>query len=197
MLRTARGVFAAQGYGGATLDAIAAAIGVRKATLVHHFGSKEALYTEAVLDLFGELKQLVVSALALDADAPADFAARLDLLSDAVTAFLYRNREAAGLIILELSRPTGDRPGTGRAADTLRTLGALLGAGLESGAHPQRDPGHLFLSIMGVNLLYFAVPAVAGVVVGHDVFAPGAEERRAAQVRAHVRALCGLPALAP
>lgn len=192
ILLAARRVFAVEGYSGATLDAIAGSLGIQKASLLYHFGSKEVLYTEAVLELFGELKRTVIGSLGAEADGPGGFAERLDQLCDSVTRFLHRNPEAAALIVHELARPPGDRPGTGRVADTLRTIVTLLQGGLEA-SPGSPDPGHLFLSIMGVNLLYFAAPSASSAVVGGDIFAPEREAQRAAEVRMHVRALCGLP----
>lgn len=197
ILRSARVAFAQQGYGGASLDAIARSLGIRKASLLHHFASKEVLYREAVLELFGELKQIVIAALSDETGGSGGFAERLDRLNDAVTGFLHRNPEAAALIIRELTRPADDRPGTRRAADTLRVVQSLLSAGLRDGPNAHLDPGHLLMSIMGVHLLYFAVPLMSGTVVGREVFGEAEQARRAAEVRDQVRALCGLPAAEP
>ena len=72
----ARAVFAREGFSGATLDAIADRLGIRKASLLHHFPSKEALYAEAVESLVEEM--LGVLAVAI---AEGSFAERLDRLS--------------------------------------------------------------------------------------------------------------------
>lgn len=48
ILEAARRVFAQQGYGSASMDAITREAGVSKATLYAHFGSKEALFAAIV-----------------------------------------------------------------------------------------------------------------------------------------------------
>ncbi len=80
ILDGARSVFTAQGFGGASMDAIAEAAGVSKMTLYRYFASKEALFAS----LIGELcEEIVAPGPDLDpaglapADALAAFARRL------------------------------------------------------------------------------------------------------------------------
>jgi AcrR family transcriptional regulator len=75
LLEAAEAEFATRGFGDARLEDIAAAAGVRRATLLYHFATKQALY-ERVLDrAFADLRGLVVAALGRPA---ATYVERLD-----------------------------------------------------------------------------------------------------------------------
>ena len=58
--------FAAHGYEGASLQEIASKAGYTKANLLYHFGSKQGLFEEAVLEALGAFEQLVDSLQHLD-----------------------------------------------------------------------------------------------------------------------------------
>jgi AcrR family transcriptional regulator len=59
LLEAARGVFAEQGYDGATVRAIATRAGVDAAMVNHWFGSKEGLFVQAVLQLPFQPEELI------------------------------------------------------------------------------------------------------------------------------------------
>ena len=62
ILSEARQLFARRGFDGVSINDVAAAAGVSKANIFHHFGSKQALYMEVLkysLNEFGELTELL------------------------------------------------------------------------------------------------------------------------------------------
>ncbi|MEM9610496.1 MAG: TetR/AcrR family transcriptional regulator [Actinomycetota bacterium] len=93
--------FAGAGYGGASMDAIAAAAGVTKPTVYAHFGSKDQLFTELLRDRLDGLDQLPVAAATTDAaieTAIADYALqRMDVMLDETALGLFRAASAEGI----------------------------------------------------------------------------------------------------
>ena len=91
--------FAAAGYGATSLDALAAALGLSKQTILHHFGTKEGLLVAVVDRSAGELREVLEDALAR---AGSGFA-RVEALVRAVFRLAGRRPELLGLV-REVSR---------------------------------------------------------------------------------------------
>lgn len=187
-MRAAREEFAAEGYAGATLEAISARLGIRRPSLLHHFPSKEALYAEALHSVLAELAEVLAHAL-----RPGRFEAQLDALSESLTTYLAGHPEAAGLLLAELVGPRDRTPGATTAVNVLEVAAAFLEAAMAAGEIPRQDPRDMVLSIVGLHLVCFAVPAVSARFLGQSPYSPEAAARRARHVRVQVRRLCGLP----
>ena len=187
-VRAAREEFAAEGYAGATLEAISARLGIRRPALLHHFPSKEALYAEALHSVLAELAEVLAHAI-----RPGEFHEQLDALSEGLTVYLAGHPEAAGLLLAELVGPRDRTPGATTAVNVLEIAAAFLEAGMAAGEIPRQDPRDLVLSIVGLHLVCFAVPAVSARFLGESPYSPEAAARRAGHVRVQVRRLCGLP----
>lgn len=56
--------FALWGYSGASISGIAAAVGVSKPTLYHHFTDKEEIYVEIVTSVLADMARRVAAAAA-------------------------------------------------------------------------------------------------------------------------------------
>nr|WP_314256100.1 TetR/AcrR family transcriptional regulator [uncultured Devosia sp.] len=76
ILVAARAEFAARGFEGARVDAIATLAGANKRLLYHYFGNKEDLYRAVLLDAYGEIRR-GERALSLDQYGPVDAMDRL------------------------------------------------------------------------------------------------------------------------
>ena len=184
MLAVALGVFAEHGYAGATIARIAERLGVSKPTVIHHFKSKDALYTEVFAEALGSLAEIVA---ALDPRAP--FLTQLDALSEATGRHLAQRPEAARLLVHEIvgqgnALPEELREGVG---GVVRGLAIFLAAAMERGELPRDDPGQLAMSLIGLHFLYWAAPVVA------EAATPGASiEARIEAARRHARGVCGV-----
>ena len=98
VLEAAELSFAAVGYGAAKLADIANQAGIRRPSLLYHFGTKEALYAQTVERCFGRLRLALVAAMSVE----GDFAARLHRTVTRYVEFLDAEPQLARLVLREL-----------------------------------------------------------------------------------------------
>lgn len=135
--------FADRGYEASSLDALAAGLGVRKQTILYHFGTKEALL-DAVIDASAaDLADALERALA---KAGPGFE-RVEALVKTTFRLAARRPELLGLL-REVSRL--GPPATTRLMDALDPLieraRAFLEAEMDAGNMRRQDPRLLLLS---------------------------------------------------
>ena len=106
LLDAAASVFASAGYA-ARLEDIAAAAGIRRPSLLYHFPTKDALYSEVIRVRFGALEAALAEAMA----SGEGFAERVVALERGFVAFVDRNPDFAALLLREIL----DGQGPGRA----------------------------------------------------------------------------------
>jgi AcrR family transcriptional regulator len=190
LLSVARAVFAESGYAGASMNEIAHRAGIRKASLFHHFASKEALYLEIVANIANDLARLIIEADFGD----GGFAERLDQLGSLVTRYLGQETHVARLAMRELvdGGPFSQGAGRKQVEVALQAVSGLLLSGMTTGAIPHQDPRQLAVSITGLHLFHFAAANTTADLFDGALFTPDAVAQRAAAVRSQVRRLCGL-----
>ena len=103
LLDAAEGVFAASGYAAARLEDIAGGAGVQRASLLHHFGSKEALYAEVVRRSFDALGTALAAATA----RPGSFEPRLKAVVETFARFVDARPSLARIILREMVATEG------------------------------------------------------------------------------------------
>lgn len=184
-------VFAERGVEGVSMREVAELAGIRKASVFHHFESKERLYAAVMEDALTRLFELIAAAR-LD---EGSFEERLDRLSGLMTDALASRPQTARLLLREMmgSGPWVESGGRERIQQTLELTTAFLAAGMEAGVFRRSDPRHLALSIAGLHLLPFAARDAAGALLEAPFLSPEVTAARRAEVTAQVRALC-LPA---
>jgi len=182
-------LFAERGYEGTSMADLAERVGLRKASLFHHFASKEQL-RRAVLE---RLIQRVSSAVTneMDASASKSFAERLDALTDAVIGMLGEQPYAARLLIREVMEwgPTGGGALRDALVEALSVGVKFIAAGQQSGTLAPGDPKQVMASVMGVQLLPFAMGALMEQFIGHAPWTAEFVAQRRAAVRAQLRAM--------
>lgn len=181
-------LFAERGYEGASMGDLAERVGLRKASLFHHFASKDALY-QTVL---GELLESMRGAILQAAMAEGSFAERLDALTDGLTDVLAQQPYAARLLVREaMDYGPVMRGGLGETINTL--LEAALGfarAGQRAGEFKQQlDPANVIVSIVGILFMPFALGEVVKRFTGNSPFDTAFIQARKLAIRAQVRDL--------
>ncbi len=189
LLSLALQAFAERGYSGASMGDIASSAGLRKASLFHHFPSKDALYLEVLATVQAELGAQITEAKLLR----GSFLERLDKLGTLAGSYLGANPGAAKVLLRELldRGPYYQGAGAETVQVTLDSIAAFLQAGMFEGEIPAQDPHHLALSIASVHLTYFSVPHVCGELLEADIFDPEVNLARTEAVLEQVRRMCG------
>jgi AcrR family transcriptional regulator len=158
-------LFGKKGYQGTSLDAVAAATGVRKQTLLYYFPTKDALLEACVV----ETSQRVATALsdALDAESSESRKAEavihtLFLLAEEWPEFPQFVREAS-----RLGPEVIERFAAALEPLRLRAL-AFLARGMLDGNIRRQDPALLLFTLYGAVVGSITEAGVLRAVVGED-----------------------------
>ena len=196
ILNEATRLFAERGYEGTSMSDLAQEVGLRKASLFHHFASKEDL-RRAVLERVAPrassaLESTIQSSNNGDGEA---FGKRLDAFSDALIGMLAEQPYAARLLIREAMEwdPHLHDKGKGNLgealADSLDVGQRVLTEAQHAGYCRGEDPKQLLPTLLAIHVLPFALGAVMERFTGCSPWRePFISERRQA-VRDQVRAL--------
>lgn len=158
--------FAAHGYGATSLSAIADDVGIRKASLLYHFPSKDELHAR-VLDQILEHWNRALPRL-LEAAAGED---RFDALLRETVDFFVEDPDRARLIL----RETLDRPDVMRArletavAPWMKVIASYIERGQETGElRADADPRAYLLHVVHLVVGGIAIADTLGVVLTDD-----------------------------
>jgi AcrR family transcriptional regulator len=138
LMRSARELIEEDGYGAASVVAIAERAGVASGTLYRHFASKEELFVE----VFRSVCDREVRAMREAADATADGATHVDRLEEVLATFAQRALRRPRLAWALIAEPVDPLVDAERLAYRERyselTAQALRG-GIEAGELPEQN----------------------------------------------------------
>ncbi len=103
ILAAAEAAFAHNGYAGTRLEDVATTAGVRRSSLLYHFGSKDQLYAVTVRRVFDGLRDALVHAMS----SAGTFEQRMDATVRDYVAFLVAHPHLARIFLREVLDPVG------------------------------------------------------------------------------------------
>lgn len=185
-------LFAERGYEGASMGDLAERVGLRKASLFHHFPSKDVLYATVLEQLLAGVKASILA----EAAATGSFEERLDGIADAITTQLGAHPHAARLLVreaMDFGPVMRDRLAD-TINDVLATALAFAKAGQREGVfNPDTDMAQVLVSLIGVHFMPFAIGEVVERFIGTSPFHASFVDQRKAAVREHIRTMVLVP----
>lgn len=187
ILDEATRLFAERGYAACSMADLAECVGLRKASLFHHFPSKDDLYG-AVLE---RLMKSVADTMSRTLSTSGPFPEQLDRMTDGMVSALGEEPFAARIVAREMMDwgPLAKSRFAEMVRPLLQASETFLKSGMDSGDFVKRDIHQLVLTLMGLHIMPFAVGDMVRSLTQLEAGSADFLEQRRAAVREHVRAL--------
>ncbi|MEW5735368.1 MAG: TetR/AcrR family transcriptional regulator [Thermodesulfobacteriota bacterium] len=150
-------LFAESGYAGASVDEIARAAGVNKATIYYHVGDKDKLYQSVLHDVIGSTVQNVVGNLSENQTPEEKLTTYIRGVAETVERY-----PPLPPVMMRAVETGGQGLSQEVAADLVMIFGILLGIleeGVSRGAFIQTNPFLIYLMILGAIAFHKNVEA--------------------------------------
>lgn len=152
ILAAAESIFADVGFTTARLEDVAAAVGIRRPSIVYYYASKQELYDAVEADIFAQMHEVALArAAAAQGGAIDKLLALLDGWLDCLVA-----RPSAARIILRLVADVSPRRGnpTQFSNILLRDVETIVNEGIATGAFRPIPPMHIINAVGSSSLFY-------------------------------------------
>ncbi len=196
ILESAEAQFARGGFSGVGMRQLAAAVGLSKSALFHHFPTKLDLYEE-VLDRVLERLEAGLDASKPRSEGPVD---RLDAWIGSVVGTLAEDAPAARLLLRTLveedpfhgfqlagSEEGEMRPSDIRLTRILSRFQVLIEEGVEAGDFRPLSVPDAVQTTIGAVCFHFASGELGEALIGESIFSAAAVERRRKEVSEFIR----------
>lgn len=196
ILAEATRLFAANGFGGTSLQAIADAVGVRKASLLYHFASKNELRVAVLEAMLGHWRDVLPRLL----EAATSGEDQFESVVSELLAFFTADPDRARLIVREvLDRPEEVRVLLDRM---VRPWVAHVCAYIRKGQAQGRvwsdlDPEAYVVQVINLVVASVATHECIGALVPTDTTGPGPSDRHVAELMRVARRSMFRPAATP
>jgi len=174
---------------------LAESVGLRKASLFHHFASKDALYNAVFERLVVTLGGLIVEAAS---SQEGSFIERLDRMTDSFVGALGVQVASSRLLLRELMDwgPFVRQRYGETWLPVLKAAERFVEDGQREGVfRTELSPRHVILSGLSMYLTTFAIVGVVEQFAGTDPFEPAFVEERKKELRAQIHGMLLKPEL--
>ncbi len=186
ILVEARTCFAAQGFEGTSLNDIAAGVGIRRPSLLHHFNSKEAIYRQILSDALANWGDQIEAARSDNADGWE----LVDSIVETSFKFFVANPEIIVMVRREAmtdQSPLGFNLGVALRPYFRRAV-KFFERQMDDGLFRRHDPENLVITGYGALLTYFSDHAMLKGLVTQDPFSDESLEARFDHMKNFIRA---------
>ena len=183
ILDEATQLFAERGYEGVSMADLAERVGLRKASLFHHFASKEVIYVEVLGRILEAVREAILRSISL----PGSFVERQEAVEDAMILVLGQHPHAARLLVREVMDwgPVLRAHLADKIMLVFEAAVAFVRAGQAEGAFVEIEPRQLILTFTGVYIMPFVLGGIVERFVGVAPSSPAFIEARREAVRIH------------